>query len=112
MIKIILLIALLILVSGCTEVEENIGELENDCNTNSECILVPNTNECCVPCTALDYATDDIIAQNSEEYYEWRAETCEGVACPACVGELINLDNYEARCVENQCIKEAIYTTQ
>ncbi len=106
--KIIFLLAFLILISGCTEIPEEIENLENECSTHLECILVVDSNECCVPCITYDYATDDIIARNAEEYYEWRAENCEGVGCAACAPTYLNQDKYEARCIENQCVKEAV----
>jgi hypothetical protein len=104
--KIIILIGFLIIISGC-EIEDQ--EIENECDNDTECILVINSNECCFTCLdTYDYATNDIIARNREEHNEWISENCEGVPCPSCPPNYLNQNNYEAKCIENQCVKEAI----
>jgi len=82
------------------------------CETDDDCRIINNERitACCGSCQQDDYASDNLVGINREWVNEQR--NCSvPVICPDCVTPVaFNSDKYDAKCLDNECIKSEIST--
>lgn len=107
---------------GCSNNEYTVQTyfpIENSCKEDADCLLIEPKKECpeyeCHSCGKTIIDDSNYVSVNKKNFIEFIADfekaNCDPMSimdvkfCPDCFGNTEFIDNYDAKCIDEQCVK-------